>query len=105
MPSLAQRGSPVVPSLQECSDNPLFERKDKKDTALLDLDGKANTLTKRYAAITDAGVKIQGMVEVRPGSGHCSQGWVTSCDAPNPAVSPSVTEQGTQTQVRSPGLC
>ncbi|PKK16915.1 hypothetical protein A306_00000055, partial [Columba livia] len=36
---------------------------DKKDTALLDLDGKANTLAKRYAAITDAGVKIQGMVE------------------------------------------
>ncbi|NWW98330.1 DYH17 protein, partial [Caloenas nicobarica] len=53
----------ITQLMEECSDDPLFERKDKKDTALLDLDGKANTLTKRYAAITDAGVKIQGMVE------------------------------------------
>ncbi|XP_064890245.1 dynein axonemal heavy chain 17 isoform X3 [Columba livia] len=53
----------ITQLMEECSDDPLFERKDKKDTALLDLDGKANTLAKRYAAITDAGVKIQGMVE------------------------------------------
>uniref|UniRef100_A0ACB8EKG7 Dynein heavy chain 17, axonemal n=1 Tax=Sphaerodactylus townsendi TaxID=933632 RepID=A0ACB8EKG7_9SAUR len=49
--------------MQEWSASPLFERKDNKDTALLDLDGKAHTITKRYAAIKDAGQKIQAMVE------------------------------------------
>ncbi|XP_015272477.1 PREDICTED: dynein heavy chain 17, axonemal [Gekko japonicus] len=49
--------------MQEWSSSPLFERKDNKDTALLDLDGKANTINKRYAAIRDAGQKIQAMVE------------------------------------------
>ncbi|XP_010006976.1 PREDICTED: dynein heavy chain 17, axonemal [Chaetura pelagica] len=42
---------------------PIFERKDKKETALLDLDKKANTLDKRYSAIRDTGVKIHNMVE------------------------------------------
>ncbi|KAM6377247.1 dynein axonemal heavy chain 17-like [Pluvialis apricaria] len=50
-------------ALRECSATPLFERKDSKEAALLDLDGKANTLTKRYAAISDAGTKIQEMME------------------------------------------
>ncbi|XP_025892623.1 dynein heavy chain 17, axonemal [Nothoprocta perdicaria] len=48
--------------MEECSASPLFERKDNKETALLDLDGKANHLNKRYAAIRDVGVKIQNMV-------------------------------------------
>ncbi|PKU27917.1 dynein heavy chain axonemal [Limosa lapponica baueri] len=49
--------------MEECSATPLFERKDNKETALLDLDGKASTLTKRYAAIRDTGVKIHEMVK------------------------------------------
>ncbi|XP_071672368.1 dynein axonemal heavy chain 17 isoform X2 [Patagioenas fasciata] len=53
----------ITQLMEECSGDPLFERKDKKDTAFLDLDGKANALAKRYAAITDAGVKIRGMVQ------------------------------------------
>ncbi|GAB0197572.1 dynein axonemal heavy chain 17 [Grus japonensis] len=53
----------ITQLMEECSAAPLFERKDNKEAALLDLDGKANALTKRYAAIEDAGVKIQEMVE------------------------------------------
>ncbi|NXN68995.1 DYH17 protein, partial [Himantopus himantopus] len=53
----------ITQLMEECSAAPLFERKDNKEAALLDLDGKANTLTKRYAAISDAGKKIQEMVE------------------------------------------
>ncbi|KAJ7315905.1 hypothetical protein JRQ81_002067 [Phrynocephalus forsythii] len=49
--------------MQEWSASPLFERKDNKETALLDLDGKQTNLNKRYAAIKDAGQKIQAMVE------------------------------------------
>ncbi|NXJ94967.1 DYH17 protein, partial [Corythaixoides concolor] len=49
--------------MEECSAAPLFERKGNKEAALLDLDGKANTLTKRFAAIRDAGAKIQEMVQ------------------------------------------
>ncbi|XP_067164351.1 dynein axonemal heavy chain 17 [Apteryx mantelli] len=48
--------------MEECSASPLFERKDNKETALLDLDGKTNHLNKRYAAIRDVGIKIQNMV-------------------------------------------
>ncbi|NXL03800.1 DYH17 protein, partial [Mesembrinibis cayennensis] len=53
----------ITQLMEECSAAPLFERKDNKEAALLDLDGKANTLTKRCAAIRDAGTKIQEMVE------------------------------------------
>ncbi|XP_054702261.1 dynein axonemal heavy chain 17 [Grus americana] len=53
----------ITQLMEECSAAPLFERKDNKEAALLDLDGKANALTKRCAAIEDAGVKIQEMVE------------------------------------------
>ncbi|NXG62204.1 DYH17 protein, partial [Hemiprocne comata] len=53
----------ITQLLEECSAAPMFERKDKKETALLDLDRKANALGKRYAAIRDAGVKIHKMVE------------------------------------------
>ncbi|XP_075760265.1 dynein axonemal heavy chain 17 isoform X2 [Pelodiscus sinensis] len=48
--------------MQEWSASPLFERKDNKETALLDLDGKAQTINKRYAAIKDSGQKIQTML-------------------------------------------
>ncbi|NXA28829.1 DYH17 protein, partial [Ibidorhyncha struthersii] len=53
----------ITQLMEECSAAPLFERKDNKEAALLNLDGKANTLTKRYAAINDAGKKIHEMVE------------------------------------------
>uniref|UniRef100_A0A8C3J4X5 Dynein axonemal heavy chain 17 n=1 Tax=Calidris pygmaea TaxID=425635 RepID=A0A8C3J4X5_9CHAR len=49
--------------MEECSATPLFERKDNKETALLDLEGKVSTLTKRYAAIRDTGMKIHEMVK------------------------------------------
>lgn len=52
-------------SLQDWSANPLFERKDNKKEALLDLDGRVANLNKRYAAVKDAGVRIQAMVAVR----------------------------------------
>ncbi|XP_014805269.1 PREDICTED: dynein heavy chain 17, axonemal [Calidris pugnax] len=49
--------------MEECSATPLFKRKDNKETALLDLEGKVSTLTKRYAAIRDTGTKIHEMVK------------------------------------------
>nr|XP_003217173.1 PREDICTED: LOW QUALITY PROTEIN: dynein heavy chain 17, axonemal [Anolis carolinensis] len=49
--------------MQEWSASPLFERKDNKETALLDLDGRQSYLNKRYAAVKDAAQKIQTMVE------------------------------------------
>lgn len=55
----------LVVSHQEWSANPLFERKDNKKEALLDLDGRVANLNKRYAAVKDAGVRIQAMVAVR----------------------------------------
>uniref|UniRef100_A0A4X1UMV0 Dynein axonemal heavy chain 17 n=1 Tax=Sus scrofa TaxID=9823 RepID=A0A4X1UMV0_PIG len=44
------------------SANPMFERKDNKKEALLDLDGRTAHLNKRYTAVKDAGLKIQAMV-------------------------------------------
>ncbi|KAM7334656.1 hypothetical protein ACRRTK_007976 [Alexandromys fortis] len=49
-------------AMQDWSANPLFERKDNKKEALLDLDGRVANLNKRYAAVKDAGVRIQAMV-------------------------------------------
>lgn len=43
----------------------MFERKDHKETALLDLDGRASNVSKRYAAIRAAGNRIEAMVKVR----------------------------------------
>lgn len=68
-PFLAQQSSPVLSSLQDCSATPLFGRKDNKETALLDLEGKEQTLAQRRAAIEATGEKIQGMVKVRHGPG------------------------------------
>lgn len=53
----------------------MFERKDNKKEALLDLDGRMANLNKRYTAVKDAGLKIQSMVMVRscpggPWRGH-----------------------------------
>lgn len=62
--AISERAGFVV-SLQEWSANPLFERKDNKKEALLDLDGRVANLNKRYAAVKDAGVRIQAMVTVR----------------------------------------
>lgn len=47
----------------------MFERKDNKKEALLDLDGRLSALNKRYTAVKDAGTKIQAMVTVRLGPG------------------------------------
>ena len=52
-------------SLQDWSANPMFERKDNKKEALLDLDGRMANLNKRYTAVKDAGLTIQAMVAVR----------------------------------------
>ncbi|ERE69011.1 dynein heavy chain 17, axonemal [Cricetulus griseus] len=52
----------ITQAMQEWSANPLFERKDNKKEALLDLDGRVANLNKRYAAVKDAGVRIQAMV-------------------------------------------
>lgn len=60
--------------LQDWSANPLFERKDNKKDALLDLDGRMVNLNKRYTAVKEAGVKIQAMVAVRT----CLAGLLTS---------------------------
>ncbi|NXD84162.1 DYH17 protein, partial [Halcyon senegalensis] len=53
----------ITQLMEESSATPLFERKDNKEAALLDLDGRANTFTGCCAAIRDAGVKIQELVE------------------------------------------
>ncbi|KAM7035687.1 dynein axonemal heavy chain 17 [Acridotheres tristis] len=49
--------------MENCSATPLFGRKDNKETALLDLDGKENVLAQRRAVIGSTGEKIQGMVK------------------------------------------
>ncbi|KAM6111100.1 LOW QUALITY PROTEIN: dynein axonemal heavy chain 17 [Pterocles gutturalis] len=69
----------ITQLMEECSDAPLFERKEKKETALLDLEGKANTVAKRYAALRDTGVRIQEMVEENAGllkADKASQTWL-----------------------------
>ncbi|XP_068269716.1 LOW QUALITY PROTEIN: dynein axonemal heavy chain 17 [Nyctibius grandis] len=53
----------VTRLMEECSATPLFERKDNKEAALLDLDGRANAVAKRCTAVRDAGVRIRAMVE------------------------------------------
>lgn len=51
-------------AMQECSATPVFERKDNKEAALLDLDGRASNVARRYAAIREASSKIEAMVQV-----------------------------------------
>ncbi|NXX48555.1 DYH17 protein, partial [Tricholaema leucomelas] len=57
----------ITQLVEECSATPLYERKDKKETALLDLDGRENTFSKRCAAMKDAGRKIQELLEENAG--------------------------------------
>uniref|UniRef100_A0A2K5SD28 Dynein axonemal heavy chain 17 n=1 Tax=Cebus imitator TaxID=2715852 RepID=A0A2K5SD28_CEBIM len=52
----------ISQAMKDWSANLLFERKDNKKEALLDLDGRIANLSKRYTAVKDAGVKIQAMV-------------------------------------------
>lgn len=81
---------PVPLSLQDWSANPLFERKDNKKEALLDLEGRLPNLNKRYTAVKDAGLKIQAMVAVRDLPGARGQGGGTGAAAPSrrPRCSP-----------------
>ncbi|XP_066237508.1 dynein axonemal heavy chain 17 isoform X2 [Saccopteryx leptura] len=52
----------ISQAMQDWSANPMFERKDNKKEALLDLDGRLVNLNKRYTAVKEAGLKIQAMV-------------------------------------------
>ncbi|KAF7461422.1 hypothetical protein GHT09_014996 [Marmota monax] len=52
----------ISQAMKDWSANPLFERKDNKKEALLDLDGRTVNLNKRYTAVKEAGAKIQAMV-------------------------------------------
>ncbi|XP_006869595.1 PREDICTED: dynein heavy chain 17, axonemal [Chrysochloris asiatica] len=52
----------IAQAMKDWSANPMFERKDNKKDALLDLDGRVTNLNKRYAAVKEAAVKIQAMV-------------------------------------------
>uniref|UniRef100_A0A5G2QUI5 Dynein axonemal heavy chain 17 n=1 Tax=Sus scrofa TaxID=9823 RepID=A0A5G2QUI5_PIG len=52
----------ISQAMMDWSANPMFERKDNKKEALLDLDGRTAHLNKRYTAVKDAGLKIQAMV-------------------------------------------
>ncbi|ELW68256.1 Dynein heavy chain 17, axonemal [Tupaia chinensis] len=62
---MAENSAVVPDQPMDWSANPLFERKDSKKDALLDLEGKPANLNKRYTAVKDAGLKIQTMVAVR----------------------------------------
>uniref|UniRef100_A0A2K6N2V0 Dynein axonemal heavy chain 17 n=1 Tax=Rhinopithecus bieti TaxID=61621 RepID=A0A2K6N2V0_RHIBE len=52
----------ISQAMKDWSANLLFERKDNKKEALLDLDGRIANLGRRYTAARGAGVKIQAMV-------------------------------------------
>ncbi|NXB98994.1 DYH17 protein, partial [Orthonyx spaldingii] len=52
----------ITQLMEDCSATPLFGRKDNKETALLDLDGKENALAQRRTVIENTGVRIQEMV-------------------------------------------
>ncbi|XP_006886407.1 PREDICTED: dynein heavy chain 17, axonemal [Elephantulus edwardii] len=52
----------ISQAMKEWSTNPMFERKDNKKDALLDLEGRLLTLNKRYTVVKDTGLRIQAMV-------------------------------------------
>uniref|UniRef100_A0A452UE75 Dynein axonemal heavy chain 17 n=1 Tax=Ursus maritimus TaxID=29073 RepID=A0A452UE75_URSMA len=52
----------ISQAMKDWSANPMFERKDNKKEALLDLDGRVVNLNKRYTMVKEAGLKIQAMV-------------------------------------------
>ena len=74
-------------SSQDWSANPMFERKDNKKEALLDLDGRLINLNKRYTAVKEAGLRIQAMVAVRSRRGP----WGTRLPATGGRAGESVT--------------
>ncbi|NWR24818.1 DYH17 protein, partial [Emberiza fucata] len=53
----------ITQLMDDCSATPLFGRKDNKETALLDLEGRENAIAQRRALIESTGEKIQGMVQ------------------------------------------
>ncbi|NWV29438.1 DYH17 protein, partial [Origma solitaria] len=53
----------ITQLMEECTATPLFGRKDNKETALLDLEGKGKALAQRRTAIMKTGMKIQQMVK------------------------------------------
>ncbi|XP_021270931.1 dynein heavy chain 17, axonemal [Numida meleagris] len=53
----------ITQLMEECSATPVFERKDNKEAALLDLDGRASNVPRRYAAIREASSRIEAMVQ------------------------------------------
>ncbi|XP_010617035.1 dynein heavy chain 17, axonemal [Fukomys damarensis] len=62
MQKVKQNIEEITQVMEDWSANPLFERKDNKKEALLDLDGRVVHLNKRYTAVKEAGVRIQAMV-------------------------------------------
>ncbi|KAM5306863.1 dynein axonemal heavy chain 17 isoform 1-T1 [Glossophaga mutica] len=52
----------ISQAMKDWSANPMFERKDNKKEALLDLDGRLMNLNRRYTAVKEAGLRIQAMV-------------------------------------------
>lgn len=60
-------------AMQDCSATPLFERKDNKEAALLDLDGRASSVARRYAAIQETSGRIEAMVQVCTARGASSR--------------------------------
>ncbi|XP_054026357.1 dynein axonemal heavy chain 17 [Dryobates pubescens] len=70
----------ITQLIEECSATPLYERKDNKETLLLDLEGRENTFNKRCAAMKDAGRKIQELLEENAGllvADKSSQIWLS----------------------------
>ncbi|XP_030817712.1 dynein heavy chain 17, axonemal [Camarhynchus parvulus] len=53
----------ITQLMEDCAATPLFGRKDNKETALLDLEGKENAIAQRRALIESTGEKIQAMVK------------------------------------------
>lgn len=51
----------------------MFERKDNKEAALLDLDGRASNVARRYAAIREASSRIEATVQVSTAQGASSR--------------------------------
>ncbi|NXE69982.1 DYH17 protein, partial [Calcarius ornatus] len=74
----------ITQLMEDCSATPLFGRKDNKETALLDLEGRENAITQRRALIESTGEKIQAMVKV----GRRGRGW--PCPRPVPELCPAL---------------
>ncbi|XP_036766314.2 dynein axonemal heavy chain 17 [Manis pentadactyla] len=62
MQKVKQNVDGISQAMKEWSANPMFERKDSKEEALLDLHGRVIDLHRRYAMVKAAGQRIQAMV-------------------------------------------